>query len=172
MRAGSRCHLNSRIHSGNKIFSGTELGRNVHDNVGTENLALKGNREAGPDCTARTTFRNPLFPASISVVLLGLLLVNPHLRGTGVGGPENKFPLHPKRLLIGWGTIGFVSQGSWVLTPRNNAQGSAHLGPTTPTREALAGCGGGDGALVRVSSAAGEELHLGWGGREQHRPLL
>lgn len=144
------------------------MGENVYDKVGTENLALKGNRGAGPDCTAKPTFSNPLFSPSISVVVLGLL-VSPRL---GEAGHESKFPLNPKRLPIGWGTIGFVSLGSGVLTPRNNAQGSPHLGPTTPPREALAGCGGWDGALVRVSSAVGEELHFGWGGGEHRGPFL
>lgn len=68
-----------------------------------------------------------------------------------------------------------MSQQSCDTAPRNNAtnaQGSPYLGPSTPARKALGGCSGWDVALLRVSSAAGEGLHLGRCGGEHRGPHL
>ena len=73
------------------------------------------------------------------------------------------------------GTIGFVSATvtpTWCLIPRHNVPGSLHLGHSASARNALGGCGGLDGAPLRVSSAAREGLYSGRGGREHRGPLL
>lgn len=104
------------------------------------------------------TFGNSLFSLTLWFLLEGLLDL-PRFKALQTIYPPafKSCPLE--------GDNRFVSQGS--LTARNNAQGSPHLGRSAP-----ASCGGEDGALVPVSSAAGEELHLGWCGREHYSAQL